>query len=136
MNEIIFTSANYGILPAWFLLVFLPRAKVTVILVHKGIIPALFSMLYLTLIIISWGKGEGDMGSLKGVSLLFSHPQTLLAGWIHYIVFDCLIAAYMVRDAAKRGIKHYFIIPSLLLTLAFGPIGYLSYWIIAQFKRN
>jgi ABA DEFICIENT 4-like len=33
-----------------------------------------------------------------------------------------------VRDASRRGIPHLLVIPCLLLTFMFGPIGFMAYY--------
>ena len=78
-----------------------------------------------------FGRPEGaGFGSLAGVALLFSVPELLLAGWIHYLAFDLFVGAWEVKDAQQAGIHHVAVIPCLFATLIFGPGGLVLYWII------
>ena len=54
---------------------------------------------------------------------IFTTPQTVTAAWIHYLLFDLFVGAWMARDARRRDLPHLAIVPLLALTLAFGPIG-------------
>ena len=76
------------------------------------------------------GQSEGGFGSLSDVALLFQNQDLLLAGWIHYLAFDLFIGCWEVRDAIRHDISIVFIIPALLLTFMFGPVGLLAYLLI------
>ena len=54
-------------------------------------------------------------------------PLAAILGWIHYLIFDLFIGAWESRDAQRRGIPHWAVIPCLLVTLLAGPIGLLVY---------
>jgi hypothetical protein len=58
---------------------------------------------------------------------LFANRWLLLAGWVHYLVFDLLVGRWEVLDARDRQISHAVVIPCLLLTFMFGPAGWLLY---------
>ena len=51
----------------------------------------------------------------------------MLVGWVHYLVFDLFVGAWIVRDARRRGIHHGLVLPCLFFTLMLGPIGLLLY---------
>ncbi len=130
--ELLFSMANTSVMPAWLLLVFFPRARVTASVAHSFLYPAFLGVLYLYLILTTLG-GDGGMGSLAEVREGFSRDGVLLLGWVHYLVFDLFIGAWMVRDAHRNGIPHPLIIPSLVLTLMLGPVGLLTYGCIRWF---
>ena len=67
---------------------------------------------------------------------LFADPWILLAGWIHYLVFDLFIGAWEVRDAARLGIPHLLVVPCLVLTFLFGPVGLLLYGIVRAVRTR
>jgi len=119
---------------AWLLLLFFPKWKWTKRIVLQGVIPLLLGTVYLTLIVLFFGEGEGDFNSLNGVMKLFTSPWTVTAGWIHYLAFDLFIGSWEVSNSQKLGIKHYLIVPALLLTFFFGPIGLLLYFLIRAIK--
>lgn len=131
--EILFSLANATALAAWLLLAFAPRWKFTRKLVHSGAVPLLLSVAYLILLALFFGKAEGGFGTLAGVMKLFSSPNVVLAGWIHYLVFDLFVGAWEVNDAQTRGISHWLVVPCLFFTLMFGPVGFLLYHILRFF---
>lgn len=126
---LLFKLANLSVLPGWLLLMFAPKSKLAKVVVHSYLYPFLLGSLYLYLMFSSFG-GEGGMDTLEHLKVSFSRDEILVLGWVHYLVFDLFIGAWMTRDAAKNGILHITIVPSLILTLFAGPIGLLSYLII------
>jgi hypothetical protein len=110
----------------------LPRWRLTP-LVTACVLPSILAVVYLVLIVGNIGSAEGGFGnfnSLEGVKRLFSVDALLLAGWIHYLAFDLFVGSWEVRDAQRSGIRHWFVLPCLVLTLMLGPVGLLSYWVL------
>jgi hypothetical protein len=54
----------------------------------------------------------------------------VLGGWIHYLVFDLFIGAWIVRDAKRQSINHWITAPFLFATLMIGPAGLMSYLLL------
>lgn len=137
--ETVFTIANNGILIFWLLLIVAPRWKGTDILVHSMAVPLVIGLTYAWLIARAF-LGEGAPGasfsSLAGVMAFFTSPVAATAGWIHYLVFDLFIGAWESRDAQRRSIPHWAIIPCLIVTLLFGPIGFLLYLAVRTSLRK
>ena len=50
-----------------------------------------------------------------------------LAGWVHYLAFDLFIGSWQVRDAVRNAIPLWLVLPCLVLTFLFGPIGLVAY---------
>lgn len=73
---------------------------------------------------------EGTMKTLEGVVNLFRNPRGVLVGWIHFLVFDLMIAMHIKNDALAEGISFWWILPSMILTLMLGPVGFASYVIL------
>jgi len=136
LPESLFTLANLAVLPAWALLVVAPRWKWTARLVVPVLVPALLSLVYLHLLVSHWARARGGFGSLAEVRLLFDDPCMLLAGWLHYLAFDLFIGSWEVRDAQRLALPHLLVVPSLLLTLFFGPVGLLSYLVVRGSLRR
>jgi hypothetical protein len=128
--ETLFSFANLSVLPGWLLLVFAPRWRYAAPLVCATVIPGLLAVVYLVVISLSWGGAEGGFSSLAEVQKLFENPSLLVVGWIHYLAFDLFIGAWEVRDAGRLGISHLVVVPCLLLTFFFGPVGLLVYLIL------
>lgn len=130
--ELLFTVANASVMPAWILLVIAPRSRATALVAHSYLYPVVLGLFYLWLLCSTWGSG-GGMGSLGQVRLGFASDGVLLLGWVHYLVFDLFIGAWLSRDSQLNDIAHLLIVPSLVLTLFLGPIGLLSYLAIRWF---
>lgn len=131
--EQIFSIANTIALVSWLILLIAPRWSVTRKVILSGAIPLLLSIAYLVLIILFFGKSEGGFGSLADVMKLFTNEWATLAGWIHYLAFDLFVGIWEVKDAQKRKISHWFVVPCLFLTFMLGPIGFLLYSILRFF---
>lgn len=85
------------------------------------------------MIVLFFGKAEGGFDSLANVMKLFTNEWSVLAGWIHYLAFDLFVGAWEVKDSQEKGISHWFVIPCLVLTFLFGPIGFLLYSVLRFF---
>lgn len=125
--DTLFSMASTLVLPAWLLLIVAPKWKWTSALTSSFVMPLALGSVYAFLIATEWGSAEGGFGSLQEVQKLFANPGLLVAGWIHYLVFDLFVGAWEVRDSQRLGIPHALVIPCLLLTFVFGPIGLLVY---------
>ena len=132
--EGVFSMASTIALVAWVLLAVRPGAA-WVRLVTARVVPITFAMVYAVIIALRFGRGEGGFGSLAEVSALFQDPWTLLAGWIHYLAFDLLTGVWETRDAARRGVPHWLVVPCLFLTFMFGPAGWLLYMGVRNVQR-
>lgn len=128
--DTLFTLCNNAVIPFWLMLMLAPRWRWTQRLVHTFIIPSIFCVLYLVLGLANFFSGDGDFFSLSGVATLFQVPGALLAGWIHYLVFDLFIGAWESRDALRLKIPHLLVVPCLLFTFMLGPVGLLLYLIV------
>ncbi|MFT5442720.1 MAG: hypothetical protein ACI8W3_001764 [Myxococcota bacterium] len=126
--DLLFLICNYGVIPAWLLLALAPKSAITQQVVHRIWIPMLLGLVYLSLFVTGPAAPEGgDFFSLAGVMTLFTNPQMMLVGWVHYLAFDLFVGAWEVRDAQRRGISHLWVVPCLFFTLMLGPIGFLAY---------
>src|SRR6185312_1717822 len=134
--ELVFTIANNGILVFWLLLIVAPRWRGTELAVHSTAVPVLLGLAYLWLLCRVWLGGEGAPGTsyftLAGVMALFDSPTGAVMGWIHYLVFDLFVGAWVARDAQRRGLPHWVVVPCLIATLMAGPVGLLLYLIVRR----
>ncbi|MVN77132.1 DUF4281 domain-containing protein [Hymenobacter sp. HMF4947] len=127
----LFALANPLALLGWALLVLAPRWRFTRALVLSGAWQLGLAVAYAVLIATHYlgaHGGEGGFGSLAQVAALFHDPWALLAGWVHYLCFDLFVGAWEVRDAQQRGLPHGAVVPALVLTFLFGPVGLLVYF--------
>lgn len=125
-----FIVINALVMPAWALLVFLPRARITKAAVHSMFWPLLIGGIYTVLLIggMFFGLSHPDAGfSFSGVQALFDHPNGILIGWSHYLVFDLFVGAWIARDAQRLGLPHWQTVPCILGSYVFGPFGLVLY---------
>jgi hypothetical protein len=134
--EAVFSMASTAVLPGWLLLIFVPRWRPTARLLCAVVIPGLLAVLYAAVLAARWGGAEGGFSSLADVQKLFADPWILLAGWVHYLVFDLFIGAWEVRDAQRLGIPHLLVVPCLVLTFLFGPVGLLLYGVVRAMRTR
>ena len=128
--ELLFRIANPVALLGWALLVLAPRWRGTRAVVLSGALPLLLAAAYVALIgfqTLAHPVAGGGFGSLAEVAALFRQPWALLAGWVHYLCFDMAVGAWETRDAHRRGVPHWALVPCLLATFMVGPLGLLLY---------
>jgi hypothetical protein len=131
----VFRLSNSTALAGWVVLVatgWSERAsRIISSLVTGLLVPALLCGVYLALILTHWSGHRGGFGSLSAVMLLFTDRWLVVAGWVHYLAFDLFIGSWQVRDARRNHIPFLLVVPCLVLTFLFGPIGLLLYVILA-----
>ena len=136
-DDLLFALLNYSVLPAWLMLVALPRWKGTRWVVHSGLYPVVLGVAYAVLL---FGDQPGPQGAsfwtLEGVTRIFTTPHTIIACWLHYLIFDLFVGAWEVRDAERLGLSHLFVVPSLVLTLMFGPVGLMSWLAVRAIAKR
>jgi hypothetical protein len=120
----------------WLLMIVAPKWRWTKTIILTGILPLLLGSIYLVLIVLFFGEGEGDFNSLQGVMKLFTSPWGVTAGWIHYLAFDMFIGSWELSNGQKHGMNHFLIIPCLLLTFFFGPIGLILFYLLRASKTK
>ncbi|GGB72782.1 ABA4-like family protein [Henriciella pelagia] len=136
--ELVYVVINALVVPAWLLLVLGPKWRTTQLVVHSGIYPLVFGAFYTICLIASMFFGQSaegvGMATIAGVSALFSHPNGVLIGWSHYLVFDLFVGAWIGRDAQRRGLPHMAVAPCLIASFLFGPVGLLAYILVRLVK--
>ncbi|MDX1957850.1 MAG: ABA4-like family protein [Leptospiraceae bacterium] len=125
-----FKIVNIVVIIPWLLMICLPKWNITQFIISKQIFPLSLSIFYIIYLAQGFGKASGNFMSLNGLSKLFRNDNLLLAGWIHYLVFDLFVGAWEFHDSMASGISHFILIPCLLLTLMFGPVGFLVYSVL------
>lgn len=135
--ELVFKAANFSVLPFWLLLFVAPRWSWTQRLVHGPVVVLLMAPMYAYLL-FGYGSMPEDMNfrTLYGVMVGFSVPHIVMAGWLHYLVFDLFVGAWEVRDASRRGVPFWAVLPCLFLTLMAGPLGLLAYVLVRFFRTG
>lgn len=132
--NIIFLAANWTAMVGWILLIAFPRAEFTDHIV-QSVIAILLCLIYGYVLVFQKNpKGEkfikGSFWTFRGVRNLFKNSRVVLIGWVHFLVFDLLVGLFIKNDALDNDINFFLVIPCLLLTLMFGPLGFLAYFIL------
>ena len=125
--DLLFNLGNTTALAGWALLLASPFLPGLADRVAGLAIPLLLAVAYSGLVLAFWTGAEGGFGSLGEVMRLFDDPGVALAGWLHYLAFDLLVGAWVVRAAREEGIAFALAIPCLGLTFLFGPAGYFAF---------
>jgi len=119
----------------WLLLIILPKWRVTLWLIRYPMVPIVLSAIYCIYITGFFSISGGGYKSLQQVRTLFANDNLLLAGWVHYLAFDLLIGFAIIRSSQEKTISHWLVIPCLVLTFMFGPLGFLLYQIIKKIRQ-
>lgn len=128
--ELIFSLVNSAALVCWIVLFVFYQKRWIYRALFSFVLPGL-ALVYLYFILkgIS-GDDPGGFDTLANAKLLFTKDEAVLAGWIHYLVFDLFVGMWICHDSKGRGINRWVVIPCLLLTFILGPTGLLLYLII------
>ena len=136
--ENIYLVANWGIIPFWLLLIFVPNHGFTNFFAQSIIAPLLLALGYLYLSYSLYLEknifdGFELYSGLDGLYSMFSNEILLLVFWLHFLAISLFAGAWIVRDARKYFIPKIITIPSLILTYFSGPVGLVIYWFIRIF---
>ena len=135
--ELIFAIANPVAMLGWLGLALFPGRKLVVDGISGVAIPALLALAYAGLVAAFFAGTDGGFSSIEAVRTLFQSDALLVAGWLHYLAFDLFVGAWEVRTARAAGIPHLLVIPCLVLTFLFGPLGFLAFLILrAAYARR
>lgn len=128
--ELIFSIAISTALICWILL-FVFYQKRWIYLTLFSFVFTAMAVVYLIFILKGiGGESPGGFDSLANVKLLFTQDEAVLAGWIHYLVFDLFVGMWICQDGEKNSISRWLILPCLFFTFMLGPTGLLLYIII------
>ncbi len=136
--ENIYLIANWGVIPFWLLLIFLPNHQLTNFFTQSVIAPLLLAVGYAYLSYILFMEGDIFEGfelyrGIDGLYSMFSNEILLLIFWLHFIGISLFAGAWIVRDSRAYLIPKVIAIPSLILTYFTGPIGLVFYWFFRIF---
>ena len=136
--ENIYLVANWGVIPFWFLLIFIPNHQITNFLTQSIIVPVLLAVGYAYLSYIIYQEGNIFDGfelysGLDGLYSMFANEVLLLIFWLHFLAISLFAGAWIVRDSKRYFIPKAITIPSLILTYFTGPIGLVIYWFLRIF---
>ena len=106
--------------------------------------PAILALVYVALLVSGLasdpapaaGGPSPGFTTLDGVAAIFTTRQAVLTGWAHYLAFDLLVGAWEAREARRRGIAHWKLVPCLGLTFVTGPLGFVVFLALRAAHRS
>jgi hypothetical protein len=131
--DVAFKVGSALALSGWLLLVVGERWPRVQRVWAAAAVPLILATAYAALLPALYFSSPGGFGSIEEVlALLNADRRITLAAWLHYLAFDLLIGAFIVREARSLGIPARWRVPALTLTFMFGPAGWL--WFRAQVR--
>lgn len=134
--ELIFSLAGLLAMSGWVTLLFSPLIPHWSDQIAGLIIPGALSIGYLVILLFFPTQNSGGFGSFADVTQLFSSPEALMGGWIHFLAFDLFVGAWICRTGRHESIKFWMVLPCLPVTFMFGPAGLLLFSTIRVFMRS
>lgn len=132
---LVFKICSSFVLLGWILLIFAPKWKLSQPIVLYGVV-LILALVYLALIVPTILSFDPDaFSTLSNVKALFQDDTALTAGWVHYLVFDLFVGAYIVREGVKEEMSRWKYTLCLPFTFMFGPIGLLFFYIFKFSKK-
>lgn len=133
--ELLFEVVNIWMMPWWVIWIWSPNSAIAGWLARKPIPLLLPVLVYVVLI----GPGLPQLlpelanPKLGPITEFLSKPTGAFAGWIHFLVMDYLVGAWIVFRYQNSFAKanSWMVRAILFATLMFGPIGaVLSFWFL------
>ena len=136
--ENIYLVANWGVIPFWLLLIFIPYNQLTNFLAQSVIAPLLLAVGYTYLSYRIYQDGNIFDGfelysGLDGLYSMFANEALLLIFWLHFLAISLFAGSWIVRDSKRYLIPKVITVPSLILTYFSGPVGLVIYWFFRIF---
>ena len=137
--ENIYLWTNFGVLPFWLMLMFLPNSKFTQFFINSIILPLILAICYIFIInqIYLLDDPIYDIFkiyiSLDGLYTAFSTDSFLLLFWLHFISINLFLGSWISRDGVKYIIPKGLVFIPLVLVYLTGPVGLVLYWFIRIF---
>ena len=137
--ENIFLWINFGILPFWLMLIFIPNSKLTQFFVNSIIIPLILTGAYgytvyqSILLDVPLSDFFELYFGLDSLYTIFSTESFLLVFWLHFITLNIFLGSWISRDGVKYNISRGLMAVPLVLIYFTGPLGLVLYWFIRVF---
>ena len=138
-HENLYLWINFGIIPFWLMLIFIPNSRITQIFINSIILPLLLSSAYVYLIYETISSDQSIIEifdlylSLDNLYTVFSTEVFLLIFWIHFITLNLFLGSWVSRDGIKYNMSRGLIFIPLVLIYFTGPLGFVLYWLIRVF---
>ena len=137
--EAIYLWANFGVLPFWLMLIFIPSFKITKIFTNSIVLPLVLASAYIYTFyqIILLEEPISDILtlflSLDNLYTLFATESFLLVFWLHFVAINLFLGSWVSIDGTKYNIPRKLVFIPLIIIYFTGPAGLVLYWIIRIF---
>ena len=137
--DVIYLWCNFGVLPFWLMLVFLPDSKITQIFVNSIILPLILAVAYGYIVYQAILLDEPLFDffklyvSLDDLYTIFATEIFLLVFWLHFLALNLFLGSWVSRDGVKYGMSRGLVFLPLVLIYFIGPIGLVLYWLMRIF---
>ena len=136
--ENIYLFSNWGVVPFWLLLVFIPNHSITRFFCYS-IIP--FLLLGVAYTFVSYQifldgnilKGFNLYLGLDGLNEIYASDSFRLVFWLHFLAISLFAGTWIAGDCLRHMIPKIFSIPCITITYFAGPVGIIIYWFIRIF---
>ena len=135
----IYLWVNYGIIPFWLMIIFIPNSKITQFFVNSIILPLILGSTYIYIIYLSAVLDENFIDifklylNLEGLYTVFSSESFLLIFWLHFLSLGLFLGSWVSRDAIKYNISRKIVFFPLIMVYFSGPVGLVIYWLLRIF---
>ena len=134
--DFVFRTGNQVAIVGWLALIFAGRLRIVSAVLCKYVLPGSIAAVYAILVLTHWSGHQGGFDSVQSVHRLFGDPWLLTAGWLHYLASDLFVGAWEVRNAQRSGISRWLLVPCLVATFLFGPIGFLLFLLLRAVRSS
>ena len=137
--ENIYLWTNFGILPFWLMLIFIPNSKITRIFVNSIILPLVLATTYVYVVYQAILLDESMFDifklylSLDNLYTVFATENFLLIFWIHFLALNLFLGSWVSRDGAKYNMSRSLVSVPLIIIYFTGPLGLVVYWFFRVF---
>ena len=137
--ENIYLWTNFGVLPFWLLIIFIPNSRITQIFVNSIILPLILSAAYIYVIYQAILTEESFLNifnlylGIDDLYTIFATEIFLLIFFLHFVALNLFLGSWVSRDAVKYNISRSKVFIPLILIYFTGPVGLVLYWFIRTF---
>ena len=137
--ENIYLWTNFGVLPFWLMLIFIPNYKITKIFTNSIILPLILASAYIFIIYQAILLEEPIFDVLKlylsldNLYTLFATESILLVFWLHFLALNLFLGSWVSIEGVKYNMPRSLVFFPLILIYFAGPTGLVLYWIIRVF---
>jgi len=138
-TENIYLFTGLGVLPFWFMMIFIPRSSVTLIFVNSIMLPLILAASYGYLLYQAVLLEEPFLDiiklymSLDNLYTVFSTEIFLLLFWLHFLALNLFLGSWVAREGVRYDMPKFLIAFPIIMIYFTGPIGLVFYWFIRIF---